>query len=285
MKILILGSEGQLGYEFKNYLEKIENVYSFSHKEVDILDIKKLDNILKEIRPDIVINCVAYTKVDKCEDETDLAFLINSIGAKNISYLSYKYNSKIIYFSTDYIFDGEKKSPYNEFDKPNPLSVYGRSKLFGEKYTKEFNPNHLIIRISWLYGIKGDNFVKTIIKLSKINNILRIVNDQMGSPTYTLDVVKQTYELIKRDYIGLIHSANIGETSWFNFANLINKKLKLNIKIIPIKTEEYNAKAKRPKYSVLENYILKIENLNIMRNWEVAFNEFIENYKGVLLNG
>jgi len=285
MKILILGSEGQLGYEFKNYLEKIENVYSFSHKEVDILDIKKLDNILKEIRPDIVINCVAYTKVDKCEDETDLAFLINSIGAKNISYLSYKYNSKIIYFSTDYIFDGEKKSPYNEFDKPNPLSIYGRSKLFGEKYTKEFNPNHLIIRISWLYGIKGDNFVKTIIKLSKINNILRIVNDQMGSPTYTLDVVKQTYELIKRDYIGLIHSANIGETSWFNFANLINKKLKLNIKIIPIKTEEYNAKAKRPKYSVLENYILKIENLNIMRNWEVAFNEFIENYKGVLLNG
>ena len=285
MKILILGSEGQLGYEFKNYLEKIENVYSFSHKEVDILDIKKLDNILKEIRPDIVINCVAYTKVDKCEDETDLAFLINSIGAKNISYLSYKYNSKIIYFSTDYIFDGEKKLPYNEFDKPNPLSIYGRSKLFGEKYTKEFNPNHLIIRISWLYGIKGDNFVKTIIKLSKINNILRIVNDQMGSPTYTLDVVKQTYELIKRDYIGLIHSANIGETSWFNFANLINKKLKLNIKIIPIKTEEYNAKAKRPKYSVLENYILKIENLNIMRNWEVAFNEFIENYKGVLLNG
>jgi len=284
MKILILGSEGQLGYEFKNYLEKIENVYSFSHKEVDILDIKKLDNILKEIRPDIVINCVAYTKVDKCEDETDLAFLINSIGAKNISYLSYKYNSKIIYFSTDYIFDGEKKSPYNEFDKPNPLSVYGRSKLFGEKYTKEFNPNHLIIRISWLYGIKGDNFVKTIIKLSKINNILRIVNDQMGSPTYTLDVVKQIYELIKRDYIGLIHSANIGETSWFNFANLINEKLKLNIKIIPIKTEEYNAKAKRPKYSVLENYILKIENLNIMRNWEVAFNEFIENYKGDLLN-
>jgi len=284
MKILILGSEGQLGYEFKNYLEKIENVYSFSHKEVDILDIKKLDNILKEIRPDIVINCVAYTKVDKCEDETDLAFLINSIGAKNISYLSYKYNSKIVYFSTDYIFDGEKKSPYNEFDKPNPLSIYGRSKLFGEKYTKEFNPNHLIIRISWLYGIKGDNFVKTIIKLSKINNILRIVNDQMGSPTYTLDVVKQTYELIKRDYIGLIHSANIGETSWFNFANLINKKLKLNIKIIPIKTEEYNAKAKRPKYSVLENYILKIENLNIMRNWEVAFNEFIENYKGDLLN-
>lgn len=284
MKILILGSEGQLGYEFKNYLEKIENVYSFSHKEVDILDIKKLDNILKEIRPDIVINCVAYTKVDKCEDEPDLAFLINSIGAKNISYLSYKYNSKIIYFSTDYIFDGEKKSPYNEFDKPNPLSVYGRSKLFGEKYTKEFNPNHLIIRISWLYGIKGDNFVKTIIKLSKINNILRIVNDQMGSPTYTLDVVKQIYELIKRDYIGLIHSANIGETSWFNFANLINEKLKLNIKIIPIKTEEYNAKAKRPKYSVLENYILKIENLNIMRNWEVAFNEFIENYKGDLLN-
>ena len=284
MKILILGSEGQLGYEFKNYLEKIENVYSFSHKEVDILDIKKLDNILKEIRPDIVINCVAYTKVDKCEDEPDLVFLINSIGAKNISYLSYKYNSKIIYFSTDYIFDGEKKSPYNEFDKPNPLSVYGRSKLFGEKYTKEFNPNHLIIRISWLYGIKGDNFVKTIIKLSKINNILRIVNDQMGSPTYTLDVVKQIYELIKRDYIGLIHSANIGETSWFNFANLINEKLKLNIKIIPIKTEEYNAKAKRPKYSVLENYILKIENLNIMRNWEVAFNEFIENYKGDLLN-
>lgn len=284
MKIVIFGSEGQLGYEFKNYLEKIENVYAFSHKELDILNFKKLDNILKEIKPDIVINCAAYTKVDKCEDEPDLAFHINSIGAKNISYLSYKYNSKIIYFSTDYVFDGEKKLPYIEFDKPNPLSIYGKSKLFGEEYTKEFNPNHLIIRISWLYGIKGDNFVKTIIKLSKINNILRIVNDQTGSPTYTLDVVKQTYELIKKDYIGTIHSTNIGETSWFDFANLIKEKLKLNIKIIPIKTEEYTAKVKRPKYSVLENYILKIENLNIMRNWEDAFNEFIENYKGELLN-
>lgn len=137
----------------------------------------------------------------------------------------------------------------------------------GENFTKYFNPNYLILRISWLYGIKGKNFIKTIIDLSKNEKIIKIVNDQFGSPSYTLDVVKQSYELIKKDYVGLFHSTNQGTTTWYNFAIKIKELLNLNVDIIPIKTSEYSTKAKRPKYSVLENFLLKLENINIMKNW------------------
>ena len=287
MKIILLGSSGQLGKEFEKFLSQNKSVvlYSFSHNELDILNLDTLLNEFKDVKPDVVINCAAYTKVDKVEEEQDLAYRVNAIGSKNVSFAAFRVNSKIVYFSTDYVFDGNKGSPYIEFDKPNPLSVYGKSKLLGEKYTKEFNPNHLILRISWLYGIGGDNFVKTIIKLSRENKLLRVVDDQIGTPTYTLDVVKQTWELVEKDYVGLFHSSNEGAVSWFGFANEIVKKLNLNVDVVPIKTEEYKTKAIRPKYSVLDNYLLKLENLNMMRHWEEAFKNFVEKYKEELLNG
>ena len=285
MKVLVLGANGQLGYEFSNFLRDKVELFAFSHSELDILDFEKLVNKFLKLSPDIVINCAAYTKVDQAEKEQALAYKINAVGARNVSFASFKIKAKVIYFSTDYIFDGNKGSPYIEFDKPNPLSIYGKSKLLGEKYTKEFNPNHLILRISWLYGIRGDNFVKTIIKLSRGNKLLRVVDDQIGTPTYTLDVVKQTWELVEKDYVGLFHSSNEGAVSWFGFANEIVKKLNLNVDVVPIKTEEYKTKAIRPKYSVLDNYLLKLENLNMMENWEKAFKNFVEKYKEELLNG
>ena len=287
MKIILLGSSGQLGKEFEKFLSQNKSVvlYSFSHNELDILNLDTLLNEFKDVKPDVVINCAAYTKVDKAEEEQDLAYRVNAIGSKNVSFAAFRVNAKIVYFSTDYVFDGNKGSPYIEFDKPNPLSIYGKSKLLGEKYTKEINPNHLILRISWLYGIRGDNFVKTIIKLSRENKLLRVVDDQIGTPTYTLDVVKQTWELVEKDYVGLFHSSNEGAVSWFGFANEIVKKLNLNVDVVPIKTEEYKTKAIRPKYSVLDNYLLKLENLNMMENWEKAFKNFVEKYKEELLNG
>ena len=287
MKIILLGSSGQLGKEFEKFLSQNKSVvlYSFSHNELDILNLDTLLNEFKDVKPDVVINCAAYTKVDKAEEEQDLAYRVNAIGTKNVSFAAFRVNAKIVYFSTDYVFDGNKGSPYIEFDKPNPLSVYGKSKLFGEKYTKEFNPNHLILRISWLYGVYGNNFVKTIIKLSKEKKELRVVDDQIGAPTYTLDVVKQTWELVEKDYVGLFHSSNEGEVSWFGFANEIVKRLNLNVDVVPIKTEEYKTKAMRPKYSVLDNYLLKLENLNIMQNWERAFDDFIKTYRKELLSG
>jgi len=286
MKVILLGANGQLGKEFGNFLSEKEDVelYSFSHNELDILDLRKLINKFQEISPNVVINCAAYTKVDQAEKEQDLAYQVNAIGAKNVSYASFKVNAKVIYFSTDYVFDGMKGEPYNEFDKPNPISVYGKSKLFGETYTKENNPNHLILRISWLYGINGSNFVKTIIRIAKEKRELRVVNDQVGTPTYTFDVVKQAWRLIQEDSVGLYHSANSGQTTWFEFAKKIVEKLNLNAKVVPIKTGEFPSLAKRPKFSVLDNYLLELENKNIMRKWEEAFDEFIEKHKIEILN-
>ena len=285
MKVFVLGANGQLGYEFSNFLRDKAELFAFSRSELNMLDFEKLVNKFLELSPDVVINCAAYTKVDQSEKEEETAYKVNVIGAKNVSYASFKINAKVVYFSTDYVFDGMKNLPYNEFDEPNSISVYGKSKLLGEIYTKEFNLNNLILRISWLYGIRGDNFVKTIIKLSRGNKLLRVVDDQIGAPTYTLDVVKQTWELVEKDYVGLFHSSNEGAVSWFGFANEIVKKLNLNVDVVPIKTEEYKTKAIRPKYSVLDNYLLKLENLNMMRHWEEAFKNFVEKYKEELLNG
>jgi dTDP-4-dehydrorhamnose reductase len=285
MRVLVLGANGQLGSEFQNFLEGRVEVFAFNHSELDTLDFKGLIDRFIALSPDVVINCAAYTKVDQAEKEQGLAYQINVIGAKNVSYASFKVKAKVVYFGTDYVFDGMKNSPYNEFDKPNPISVYGKSKLLGEIYTKEFNPNHLILRISWLYGINGSNFVKTIIRLAKEKGELKVVNDQFGTPTYTLDVVKQTWKLIQKDSVGLYHAASLGKTTWFEFARRIVEKLNLSAKVVPIKTDELPALAKRPNFSVLENYLLKIENKNIMRSWEEAFDDFVNNYKEELVNG
>lgn len=284
MKVLILGANGQLGGEFKTFLKDKAEVFAFNHNELDILNFKGLTNKFFELSPDVVINCAAYTKVDQAEEEENLVYQVNTVGAKNVSFTSFRAKAKVVYFSTDYVFDGTKNLPYNEFDKPNPLSIYGKSKLFGEEFTKQFNPNHLILRISWLYGINGSNFVKSIIRLVKEKGELKIVSDQFGEPTYAFDVVKQTWQLIQDDSVGLYHCSNTGKTNWFEFAKKIVGQLNLNAKVLPIKTDEFPVLAKRPSFSVLENYLLKIENKNIMRNWEEAFNDFVNKYKEDLLN-
>jgi dTDP-4-dehydrorhamnose reductase len=282
MKVLVLGANGQLGCEFCNFLKDKVELYLFDHNQLDVLYFEKLINKFHEISPDVIINCVAYTKVDQAEKEQALAYQVNAIGAKNVSFSSFKIKAKVVYFSTDYVFDGKKNTPYNEFDKLNPISVYGKSKLLGEEYTKHFNPNHLILRISWLYGVNGSNFVKSIIRLAKEKGELKVVNDQIGTPTYTLDVVKQTWKLIQENSVGLYHSANLGQTTWFEFAKKIVEELNLSARVLPIKTDEFPALAKRPVFSVLDNYLLKIENKNIMRNWEEAFDDFVSKHKNEL---
>ena len=285
MKIIILGAKGQLGREFEEYLKEKAEIHSFSHSELDVLNQELVIKKFQEIKPDVVINCSAYTKVDKAEEDKEECIRVNAEGAKNVSYASYKVGAKVIYFSTDYVFDGEKGSSYTELDSPNPLSTYGRSKLLGEIYTKDHNPNFLILRISWLYGIYGRNFVKTIINKAKKEKELRIVNDQIGSPTYTLDVVKQTWKLIQMDKVGLYHSANQGETTWYEFTKRIIEKLNLNVKVYPIKTEEYPVLAQRPRYSALDNYLLKLGGINMMGDWESALSEFLTSYSSLLIKG
>ena len=284
MKIIVLGANGQLGWEYSKFLNNKVELFTFSHSELDILNFKEVIRKFEEITPDVVINCAAYTKVDQAEENKHLAYQINTIGAKNVSFAAFKVRAKVVYFSTDYVFDGIKKLSYNEFDKPNPISAYGKSKLLGEVYTRKHNPNNLILRISWLYGIHGSNFVKNIIKLAKEKGKLKVVNDQVGTPTYTLDVVRQTWQLIQDDSVGLYHCSNTGQTNWFEFAKKIIEQINLNRRVLPIKTDELPVLAKRPSFSVLENYLLEIENKNIMRSWEEAFNDFVNKYKKELLN-
>lgn len=283
MKVLLLGSAGQLGSEFKNFLKDKVELYAYTHKEVDITDLNSIKETFQEIYPEIVINCAAYTNVDKAEEDEELAYKVNSIGARNISFLSFKVGAKVVYFSTDYVFDGKNSCPYREFDEPNPLSIYGKTKLLGEIYTRQHNPNHLILRISWLYGINGVNFAKKIVKLSKEKKEIKVVNDQIGTPTYSLDVVKQTWRLIQMDSVGLYHSANLGESTWFEFAKIIVNMLNLNAIVIPVSSNEFKTPAKRPKFSVLDNYLLNLEGKNIMRDWKNALIDFINNFREELI--
>ncbi|MEM0173180.1 MAG: dTDP-4-dehydrorhamnose reductase [Sulfolobaceae archaeon] len=286
MKIVILGSSGQLGSEFVSYLKNNNKyaIYPFSHNELNIINYPELAEKISHIKPDVVINCAAYTKVDKAEDEPEECIRVNAIGARNAAFAAYKAGAKIVYYSTDYIFDGKQNNPYKEFDAPCPLSVYGKSKYYGEEYTKSVNPDYLILRVSWLYGIIGNNFIKTVIKLSRDKKELKMVDDQYGAPTYTLDVVKQTVELLNYDKVGTYHSANQGSASWYKYAlTIINALDFKDISIVPIKMNEYKSKAIRPKYSVLDNYLLNVEGINIMRDWQTALSDYINTYRKQLL--
>lgn len=285
MRIVILGSGGQLGNAFQEFLKDREDVFAFSRQELDVTDAERVVAVLRDVVPAIVINCAAYTKVDQAESEKDLCYRVNVLGARNVAWAAYRLRAKVVYFSTDYVFDGNHAVPYTELDEPHPLSVYGWSKLWGEHFTRTCNPDHLVIRTSWLYGRTGHNFVKTVVRLAKKKEELRVVDDQYGVPTWTKDLVGQTFELIVKDRVGLYHCANLGVTSWFHFGRTILQILGLAVKVLPIRTEEYSALAQRPKYSVLGNCFLELEGLNRMRSWEEALREFLTHFGEELFHG
>ncbi|MGD9200458.1 MAG: dTDP-4-dehydrorhamnose reductase, partial [Chitinispirillia bacterium] len=247
---------------------------------IDISDNNLTKNIIIRMKPEIIINCAAYTAVDLCETNQKEAFSVNSKGIENIAYSAKIIDAKVIHISTDYVFDGLKDSPYVESDMANPQTIYGKSKLEGEKRLSDIMEKYFIFRIAWLYGIQGSNFVKTIYKSALINSRknlpLKVVNDQFGSPTYTKDVCEQILSVIKTANYGLFHCTNEGRCSWYEFAQYIIKLYKIHIDLIPCSTEEFQRLAKRPLNSVLENQRLKTLNLNIMSCWKTAFNNFFE---------
>lgn len=275
MRVLITGSSGQLGKAvvelfFKNGID----VYPIPHSRLDITDRKAVDEIIRSYLPDVVINCSAITDVDLCEREIDRAFKVNAIGAKNLALVTQRYNTHLIHISTDYVFDGKKDSPYIEFDKPNPINNYGKSKLEGENFVRTFSQRFTIVRTSWLYG-DGNNFVKKILERVKQEKLLKVVDDQFGSPTYTYDLAKALMTITKEQAHGLYHFANVGIVSRFQEARFIVEKLKLGVEIIPVKSEEYSTLAERPRYTPLKNYLLELEGLFYARDWESALEEFL----------
>ncbi|MDA9977983.1 dTDP-4-dehydrorhamnose reductase [Flavobacteriaceae bacterium] len=268
MKVLVIGSDGQLGLEF----QKISNSYdslSWVFSTIKTLDLLKLDTIssfLNDINPSVIINCAAYTSVDKAETESKLADLINHEAVDIISRWTSDNNKKLIHVSTDYVFDGLSKLPLSENSNTNPMNEYGRSKLKGEQVCLKNDTNSIIIRTSWLYSSFGKNFVKTMIYLMKKNKSVKVVNDQMGSPTYAYDLAKVILKIIVnyKTESGLFHYSNEGEISWFEFARSIRELYKLDCEIIGVSSKEFKTLAKRPQYSLLNKLkIKKIFNLEI----------------------
>ena len=276
MKILITGARGQLGLELTKQLSE-DNKYELiltDRENLNIVDADNVNEVILSNKPDVVINCAAHTAVDLCETDIENAYKINAIGPRNLAIACEKVGAKFVQVSTDYVFDGNGNRPYREDDKTNPNSIYGSSKLMGENFTKEFCSKYFIVRTAWLYG-EGNNFVRTMIKLSETNKELNVVNDQFGSPTSTVDLAKAIIELIHTEHYGTYHGTCEGKCSWYDFAQKIFEIRNIDIKVNPVTSEEYKRTAPRPTYSVLDNFMLKLVGLNSFRNWEDALIEYL----------
>lgn len=260
IKTLIFGASGMLGSDI---CKVFPEALPLTHRELDITDKTQVLDRIQKINPDLVINAAAYTDVDGCEDNQELAFHVNGHGPGYLADACNKIGATLVHFSTDYVFDGSKKE-YTEFDTPNPINVYGKSKLLGEQEITENLDNYRIIRTSWLFGKHGKNFVETILKLSHDMDEVKVVNDQFGKPTYTVDIARRLKEIVELEP-GVYHLTNDGVCSWYEFASaFINNA-------VPCTSDEFPRKAKRPKYSVLTN--TKIEP---MRHWKEALKDYLK---------
>jgi dTDP-4-dehydrorhamnose reductase len=284
MKIALIGVDGQLGTDINGHFKGkgIEIAGLVGLKDIDVCDYKMSDSILKRINPNLVINTAAFHDVDRCEDEVLSAFKVNVMGVKNLAIICKEINVPLMHFSTDYIFDGKKKKPYIEDDCARPLSLYGISKLAGEQVMQYILDKYYIIRLCGLYGHAGCvgkgniNFVEQMIKLSENKKEIKVVNDQIVTPTSTMDVAKKLFELMQTGKYGIYHMTNTGSCSWYEFTCEIFKLMKLTTRVLPTTTDQFGAKARRPQYSVLDNSNLRKIGLADLRNWKEALKDYIE---------
>jgi len=269
-KVLIIGSEGRLGSVLSLTLKKFFDCITPPHRELDITNYTQTVENIKKFQPQVVINAAGFTDVDLCEKEKEKAFAVNAEGAKNVALGCKLIGAKCIYFSTDYIFDGKKAEPYKEEDTPSPLSIYGKSKLKGERYVREILDNYLIIRTSWLFSAYGSNFANTIIKLAREKKEIKMVSDQIGSPTYVPDLSIAVLSLLKNDLKGIFHIANTGYCSWQEFAQKILNLIGSDLRLVPISLAQSERLAPRPFYSPLS--IEKLQKFTglVMPHWEDA---------------
>ena len=275
-KIIVTGCNGKLGravnLEFQNNPE-----VEFVNTDVGELDITNIDMVMelaREVKPYAIINCAAHTGVDACEDEWDKAYKINAIGPRNLSIAASETGAKMIHVSTDYVFNGKADRPYTEFDKPDPQGAYGVTKLAGENMVRDFADRYFILRTAWLYG-DGKNFVKTMLRLSENNDKVRVVGDQVGSPTSAKELAAAIARLIFTENYGIFHATCEGNCSWAQFAEEIFKMAGKKTVVEAITTEEFGAKAPRPAYSILENYMLKLTTDYRFADWHDALDVYM----------
>jgi dTDP-4-dehydrorhamnose reductase len=286
MKIAVIGANGQLGTDLCKVLQN-QDVTALDIDEIDITNVDSVKKVFSNYHPDIIINTAAYVRVDDCERHKDTAYKVNAIGARNIAVIAQKVNAKLVFIGTDYIFGGESEPrliPYMEFDHPAPINIYGSSKLGGEDFVKHLCNRYFIVRVSGLFGVagssgKGGNFIETILKLAKERSELRVVDDQIFSPSYTVDVANIIAQLIKTENYGIYHVTNKEICSWYDFALEILSKTGLKTPVIPIKSDELNQQAKRPAYSVMDHYHLRLMGLDNLRSWQEALQDYLKQKK------
>jgi len=279
----VIGAKGMLGRDLMGVLLSSlpnDEVIGWDIEEIDIQ--KEEDTVFKieKLRPNIMVHIAAYTDVDGCELNEEKAFAVNAEGTKHVALTAYRCRAKMVYLSTDYVFDGNKREPYLESDSPHPLNVYGRSKWKGEQYVQELVKDPLIVRTQWLFGRYGKNFVTSILRQAGEKRILSIVNDQIGSPTYTVDLAKAISALIQFDASGIFHVANSDLCTWCTFGQAILKLSGMDkVRVIPISSKELGRPAIRPSYSVLNCQKLKKKTRLTLRPWSEALKEYLSTYR------
>lgn len=282
MKVAVTGANGQLGTDFCRALHNFD-VIPFTHADIEIADLASVREAMLKHKPAIIINTAAYVRVDDCEDEKEEAFQVNALGARNVAVVAQELGARLVHISTDYVFGGEvepRTTPYTEFDTPIPLSIYGKSKLAGENLVRHFCLRHFIVRASGLFGVagssgKGGNFIETMLRLARERDELKVVNDQVFSPTYTRDLAQKIAQLMATEYYGIFHITSKGACSWYEFTTETLKLAGITTPVVPITSDQYPQKARRPRYSVLDNYHLRLLGMDDMRPWQEALKDYL----------
>jgi len=282
VKVAVTGANGQLGTDLCRALHDFDAI-PLTHADIEIADMTSVREAMLKHKPAIIINTAAYVRVDDCEDEKEKAFRVNALGARNVAVVAQELGARLVHLSTDYVFGGETESrttPYTEFDTPIPLSIYGKSKLAGESLVRHFCLRHFIVRASGLFGVagssgKGGNFIETMLRLARERDELRVVNDQVFSPTYTRELAQKISQLMTIEYYGIFHITNRGACSWHEFTTEILKLAGIATPVVPIASDQYPQKARRPRYSVLDNYHLRLLGMDDMRPWQEALKDYL----------
>lgn len=276
-RIMVTGAGGQLGAELA-HLPKAEGVeiIALNRSDLDVTDSEQCRAVLKKHRPDAIIHCGAYTAVDKAESEPDEAFRVNGAGTRNLAVAASAAGIKLCYISTDYVFDGTGAVPYNEYDLTNPQTAYGKSKLAGEYAVQTMHNRFFIVRTSWVFGKYGNNFVKTMLKMGIERDSLKVVSDQLGSPTYTYDLAHFLLELVQTENYGIYHASNTGICSWHEFAQAIFEERGIKTQVDPCTTDEFPRPAPRPAYSVMDHSAIRSNDFQPLRPWREALQHYLK---------
>ena len=278
MKVLVTGVKGQLGYDVVRELQKRgHEAVGVDIDEMDITDAAAVERVMTEVQPDAVIHCSAYTAVDRAEEDTEICRRVNVDGTENIAKICKKLDCKMLYLSTDYIFSGDGERPWEPDDEASPLNAYGQSKYDGELALKKYVEKYFIVRISWVFGINGNNFIKTMLRLGRENGAVKVVDDQIGSPTYTYDLATLLVDMIESDCYGAYHATNEGICSWYEFAKEIFRAAGMdNVSVTPVKSGEFPVKAKRPKNSRMSKEKLVTNGFSLLPAWQDAVARYIK---------